>query len=61
MPQYRATPEPKNKLELVGRELGRRVWGTFGVALDLSTLDEAIAMFICFLRNFSLNFPSYVT
>jgi len=35
MPQYRATPEPKNKWELVGREVGRRVWGTFGVALEM--------------------------
>jgi len=35
MSQYRAMLEPKNKWELVGREVGRRVWGTFGGALEM--------------------------
>jgi hypothetical protein len=35
MPQYRGTPGPKN-WEWVGREVGgRRVWGTFGIALEM--------------------------
>jgi hypothetical protein len=35
MPQYRGTPGPK-KREWEGREVGRRVWGTFGIALEMS-------------------------
>jgi hypothetical protein len=34
MPQYRGTPGPK-KWEWVGREVGERVWGTFGIALEM--------------------------
>jgi hypothetical protein len=34
MPQYRGTPGPK-KWEWVGREVGGRVWGTFGIALEM--------------------------
>jgi hypothetical protein len=34
MPQYRGTPGPK-KWEWVCREVGGRVWGTFGIALEL--------------------------
>ena len=34
MPQYRGTPGPK-KREWGGREVGRRVWGTFGIALEM--------------------------
>jgi hypothetical protein len=35
MPQYRETPGPK-KWEWVGREVGGgRVWGTFGIALEM--------------------------
>jgi len=35
MPQYRGTPGPKKKREWVGREVGERVWGTFGIALEM--------------------------
>jgi hypothetical protein len=34
MPQYREMPGPK-KWEWVGREVGARVWGTFGITLEL--------------------------
>ena len=34
MPKYRGTPGPK-KWEWVGREVGGRVWGNFGVALEM--------------------------
>jgi hypothetical protein len=34
MPQYRRTPGPK-KWEWVGRGVGGRVWGTFGIALEM--------------------------
>jgi hypothetical protein len=51
MPQYRGTPGPK-KWEWVGRELGGRVWGTFGIALEMSLRK------ICnkFLKKFNLMF-----
>jgi hypothetical protein len=35
MPQYRGTPGPKSGNGLVGK-WGRRVWGTFGIALEMS-------------------------
>jgi hypothetical protein len=40
MPQYRGMPGPKIKnkkweWEWVGREVGGRVWGTFGIALEM--------------------------
>jgi hypothetical protein len=39
MPQYRETPGPKKKKKKkwkwVGREVGVRVWGTFGIALEM--------------------------
>jgi hypothetical protein len=34
MPQYRGTPRPKSGSEWVG-EWGGRVWGTFGIALEM--------------------------
>jgi hypothetical protein len=34
MPQYRGMPGPK-KWEWVGREVEGRVWGTFGIALEM--------------------------
>jgi hypothetical protein len=34
MPQYRGTPGPKSGSGWVG-ELGGRVWGTFGIALEM--------------------------
>jgi hypothetical protein len=34
MPQYTGTPGPK-KWEWVGIEVGGRVWGTFGIALEM--------------------------
>jgi hypothetical protein len=34
MPQYRGTPGPK-KWEWVGREVWGKVWGTFGIALEM--------------------------
>jgi hypothetical protein len=34
MPQYRGTPGPKNGNGWVG-EWGGRVWGTFGIALEM--------------------------
>jgi hypothetical protein len=34
MLQYRGTPGPK-KWEWVGRGVGGRVWGTFGIALEM--------------------------
>jgi hypothetical protein len=34
MPQYRGMPGPK-KWEWVGREVCGRVWGTFGIELEM--------------------------
>jgi hypothetical protein len=34
MPQYRGMPRPK-KWKWEGREVGERVWGTFGIALEM--------------------------
>jgi hypothetical protein len=34
MPQYRGTPGPKSGSGWVG-ECGGRVWGTFGIALEM--------------------------
>jgi hypothetical protein len=34
MPQYRGMPGPKNGNEWVGK-WGGRVWGTFGIALEM--------------------------
>jgi hypothetical protein len=35
MPRYRGTPEPKNGNGWVGKWGGGRVWGTFGIALEM--------------------------
>jgi hypothetical protein len=35
MPQNRGTPGPKKNWEWVGRDMGGRVWGTFGIALEM--------------------------
>jgi hypothetical protein len=35
MPQYRGTPGPKNGNGWVGEWGGERVWGTFGIALEM--------------------------
>jgi hypothetical protein len=34
MPQYRGTPGPKSGSGWVGKR-GERVWGTFGIALEM--------------------------
>jgi len=34
MPQYRGTPEPNSGSGGVG-DWGQRVWGTFGIALEM--------------------------
>jgi hypothetical protein len=35
MPQYRGMPGPKNGNGWVGKWEGGRVWGTFGIALEM--------------------------
>jgi hypothetical protein len=35
MPQYRGMPGPKIGSGGGGRGMGRRVWGTFGIALEM--------------------------
>jgi hypothetical protein len=35
MPQYRGTNARAKKWEWMGRGMGERVWGTFGIALEM--------------------------